>query len=60
MKFKEPSVGKGIRTLFRKAGYKTYLVDEFRTSCGCSKCHICICEKSMVRTNREHIGKVMS
>jgi len=51
MKFKEPTVGKGIRTLFRKAGYKTYLVDEFRTSCRCSKCHIGICEKSMVRTN---------
>ena len=38
MKFKEPSMGKGMRTLFRKAGYKTYLVDEFRTSCMCSKC----------------------
>ena len=38
-KFKEPVKGKGFRTLFRKAGYKVYLVDEFRTSCRCSACH---------------------
>ncbi len=37
-KFKEPVKGKGFRTLFRKAGYKVYLVDEFRTSCKCSNC----------------------
>ena len=37
-KFKEPVKGKGFRTLFRKAGYKVYLVDEFRTSCRCSNC----------------------
>jgi hypothetical protein len=37
-KFKEPVKGKGFRTLFRKAGYKVYLVDEFRTSCRCSHC----------------------
>ena len=37
-KFKEPVKGKGFRTLFRKAGYKVYLVDEFRTSCRCSAC----------------------
>jgi hypothetical protein len=30
--------GKGFRTLFRKAGYKVYLVDEFRMSCRCSHC----------------------
>ena len=35
-KFKEPVKGKGFRTLFRKAGYKVYLVDEFRTSRKCS------------------------
>jgi hypothetical protein len=38
MKFKEPIKGKGMRTLFRKNGYKTYLVDEFRTSCKCANC----------------------
>jgi transposase len=38
-KFKEPIKGKGFRTLFRKAGYNVYLVDEFRTSCRCSACH---------------------
>eukprot|EP00835_Amoeboradix_gromovi_P005779 NODE_583_length_6431_cov_0.491788.p2 type:complete len:247 gc:universal NODE_583_length_6431_cov_0.491788:3943-3203(-) len=37
-KFKEPVKGKGFRTLFSKAGYKVYLVDEFRTSCRCSAC----------------------
>ena len=30
MKFKEPIKGKGMRSLFKKYGYKTYLVDEFR------------------------------
>jgi len=38
MKYKEPVKGKGFRTLFRKAGYDVYLVDEFRTSCRCSCC----------------------
>jgi transposase len=37
-KYKEPVKGKGFRTLFRKAGYQVYLVDEFRTSCRCSHC----------------------
>jgi len=37
--FKEPVKGKGFRTLFRRAGYQVYLVDEFRTSCRCSACH---------------------
>ena len=51
MKFKEATKGKGLRTLFRKAGFQTYLVDEFRTSCMCSKCEIGICKKTMVREN---------
>lgn len=38
MKFKEPTKGKGFRKLFRKAGYKVYLVNEFRTSKMCCKC----------------------
>ena len=37
-KFKEPVKGKGFRTLFRKAGYKVFLVDEFRTSRRYSDC----------------------
>ncbi len=37
-RFKEPVKGKGFRSLFRRAGYKVYLVDEFRTSCRCSAC----------------------
>ena len=40
----------GMRTLFRKAGFQ-YLVDEFRTSCRCSKCEVGICRKTMVREN---------
>ena len=51
MKFKEATKGKGMRTLFRKAGFQTYLIDEFRTSCMCSKCEIGICKKTMVREN---------
>ena len=51
MKFKEATKGKGMRTLFRKAGFQTYLVDEFRTSCMCSKCEVGICKKTMVREN---------
>ena len=51
MKYKEAIKGKGMRTLFKKNGYKTYLVDEFRTSCKCSKCDGGSCEKFMVREN---------
>jgi hypothetical protein len=51
MKYKEATKGKGMRTLFRKAGFQTYLVDEFRTSCMCSKCEVGICKKTMVREN---------
>ncbi len=49
MKYKEPTLGKGVRTLFRKNNYKVFLVDEFRTSCKCSKCDGGVCEKFMVR-----------
>ena len=38
MRFVEPVKGKGFRKLFKKAGYKVFLVDEFRTSTICSKC----------------------
>ena len=49
MKFKEPTIGIGMRTLFRKNGYQVLLVDEFRTSCKCSKCEGGVCEKFRVR-----------
>jgi len=49
MKYKEPTLGKGMRTLFRKNNYKVYLVDEFRSSCKCSNCEGGICEKFRVR-----------
>ena len=35
-KFKEPT--KGFRDLFRRMGYKVYLVNEFRTSLHCARC----------------------
>lgn len=38
MKYKEPTIGKGIRKIFRRNEYEMYLVNEFRTSCRCSKC----------------------
>jgi Putative transposase DNA-binding domain len=37
-RFKEPVKGRGFRTLFRRAGYKVYLVDEYHTSKKCSAC----------------------
>lgn len=38
MKYQEPTKGKGFRILLRKAGYKVYLVDEYKTSKKCSCC----------------------
>lgn len=38
MKYKELIKGKGMRNIFRKNGYKLYLMNEFRTSYRCSKC----------------------
>ena len=51
MKFKEPTLGIGIRTLFRKNKYQVFLVDEFRSSCKCSRCNGGVCEKFRVREN---------
>jgi hypothetical protein len=51
MKYKEPTLGIGMRCLLRKNNYKVYLVDEFRSSCKCSKCDGGVCEKFMVRKN---------
>ena len=38
MKGKEPIIGKRVRTLFHRAGYPIYLINEFRTSKTCNKC----------------------
>jgi hypothetical protein len=53
MKYKEPTKGIGMRKLFRDNRYKVYLVDEFRTSCICSKCQNeeAKCEKFIIRKN---------
>lgn len=51
MKFKEPTKGKGMRTLFRKNGFETYLANEHKTSCKCSKCEGGDCIKFMTRPN---------
>jgi hypothetical protein len=51
MKYKEPTKGKGLRNLFRKNRYDIYLVDEFRTSCRCSKCEGGECNKFLTRRN---------
>jgi hypothetical protein len=32
MRYKEPTKGKGLRDLFKRKGYKIYLVDEYNTS----------------------------
>jgi hypothetical protein len=39
MKGLEPVICKKFRRLFRNAGYKTYLINEFRTSKLCNCCH---------------------
>ena len=39
MKGKEPVICKKFRRIFKNAGYKTYLVNEFRTSKLCNCCH---------------------
>ena len=43
---KEPVKGRGLRNLFRRNKYATYLADEYRTSCRCSQCcsDLGICE----------------
>jgi hypothetical protein len=58
MKFKEPTKGKGIRTLFRKNDYQLYLGWEFRTNCKCSHCDGGDFQKSIVRANLDLIKPV--
>lgn len=50
-KFKEPTKGKGFRDLFRRHGFKVYLVDEFKTSVQCFHCKAedAKCEKFLYR-----------
>jgi len=50
MKYKEPTKGKGMRSLFKKNGFDVYLVDEYKTSCICNKCHG-NCEKFRICNN---------
>ena len=40
-----------MRCLFRKYGYKTYLVDEFRSSCKCSNCDGGECKNFLMVNN---------
>jgi len=39
MKYRPPSIGKGIWDIFRRNGYPIFLIDEFRTSMHCSCCY---------------------
>ena len=39
MKGVEPTMCKKFRRIFKNEGYKTYLIDEFRTSKLCNNCH---------------------
>lgn len=39
MKGKEPVITKKFRRIFKNVGYKTYLINEFRTSKLCNCCH---------------------
>jgi uncharacterized short protein YbdD (DUF466 family) len=51
MKHKEPTKGKGFRKVFRQAGYKVLLVDEYKTSC---KCHVCHCDTEKFLWRKNH------
>jgi hypothetical protein len=39
MKNKEPAINKRFRRIFKNNGYKTYLVNEYKTSATCNGCH---------------------
>jgi hypothetical protein len=38
VKGKEPVISKRLRTIFRRAGYSVYLIDEYNTSKKCNEC----------------------
>jgi len=52
MKGLEPAICKRFRRLFKNAGYKTYLVNEFRTSKISNCCHTEL-EKFMIRPSKK-------
>ena len=49
MKGSEPTINKRFRRIFKKAGYETYLINEFRTSKLCNGCH-CELEKFLEKS----------
>ena len=52
----------GKKLPMMKKVFQTYLVDEFRTSCICSKCEVCICKKTIDMENPKPYrnGKITS
>lgn len=48
MRGKAPAKCKGFRELFKNAGYKVYLVDEYSTS---KRCHNCKAENEKFKYN---------
>ena len=56
MKGKEPCINKRIRKLLRTRGYNVYLINEFRTSKLCNKCHNKV-ENFMVRKSKKPKSK---
>lgn len=60
MKGKEPVICKKFRRIFRNAGYKTFLINEFRTSKLCNCCHNemeCFLEKLSKKPKLKKEGK---
>ena len=53
MKYRPPSIGAGIRKIFRRHHFMIFLIDEFRTSMWCSHCG-CENEKFMYHRNKKH------
>jgi hypothetical protein len=56
MKYRPPSIGAGIRKIFRRHHFMIFLIDEFRTSMWCSHCG-CENEKFMYHRNKKHRPK---
>ena len=48
----EPTICKKFRKIFKNAGFRSYLVNEFRTSKLCNRCHHEI-EPFMIRKSRK-------
>ena len=56
MKYRPPSIGAGIRKIFRRHHFMIFLIDEFRTSCRCSCCGF-ENEKFKYHRNKKHRPK---